>query len=226
MFWQSVWNGLKVLGHWEAYVAGLEYLAIFMLPMLLFALIKERSESAGGILGCLSMILIPMLQAAAILVLVITLSPIILGIDHNAAWTLPWAVLSIAPGLFAKSVVTLLVVSFVLAFIPILGQFQSLQTLVLGAISLVFSAGLLKALSPGTLEGGGPLYPGFWFVIGLLVIGGGMSFIGTMVAALFASAVGTAHEDTGQLLVFPVAAIFGFIPVFIYGAWLGAQLRG
>ena len=93
MFWQSVWNGLKVLGHWEAYVAGLEYLAIFMLPMLLFALIKEKYESAGGVLGCLSMILLPLLQAAAILVLVITLSPIILGIDHNAAWTLPWTVL-------------------------------------------------------------------------------------------------------------------------------------
>jgi hypothetical protein len=35
-----------------------------------------------------------------------------------------------------------------------------------------------------------------------------------------------AAEGFGRLLVFPIAAIFGFIPVFMYGAWLGAQLRG
>ncbi len=35
-----------------------------------------------------------------------------------------------------------------------------------------------------------------------------------------------AEEGLGQLIMFPIGAIFGFIPVFMYGAWLGAQVRG
>ena len=70
------------------------------------------------------------------------------------------------------------------------------------------------------------LIPGFWFSVGLLVIGGLMSWIGLMVSALVAAAFEQASEGLGQLLMFPVAAIFGFVPVFIYGAWLGAQLKG
>lgn len=49
--------------------------------------------------------------------------------------------------------------------------------------------------------------------------------LGAMLAALLATVIEAKAESMGQLLVFPIATTFGFIPVFIYGAWLGAQLR-
>lgn len=224
--------GLKVLTYWETYVAGLEYLAIFFIPMAIVGMIMEKSEGGGAAVGCLSMLLsmllLPVLQVAAIAVFVLTLAPIIFGFAEDAAWSFPWKILTMAPGAFFKLVGVLVVAAIVLAFIPILGQLNSLQTLVLGGIALMFVLGILDSVNPGIVRGRVDFVPGFWFSVGLLVIGGVMSRVGMMVAALILTLM--AKEGIGQLLMFPIGfpigAIFGFIPVFMYGAWLGAQVRG
>lgn len=227
MFWDSVVGGLKVLTYWETYVAGLEYLVIFFIPMIVIGMIMEKSEGVGGVFGCLSsMFLLPVLQIAAMAVFVLTLAPIIFGFVEDAAWSFPWKVIMLAPGAFFKLVSVLIVAAFVLAFIPFLGQLQSLQTLVLGGISLIFVLGILDSINPGVIKVGVDFIPGFWFTVGLLAIGGLMSWIGIMVAALLVAAIDMGEEGLGQFIMFPIAAIFGFIPVFMYGAWLGAQLRG
>ena len=86
-----------------------------------------------------------------------------------------------------------------------------------------------RILLPRTLIGNAlKAVPGFWFTVGLLIIGAIMAWVGIWVAALLATAVDSASEERegfGSLIMFPAAAIFGFIPVFIYGAWLGAQLK-
>ena len=46
MFWDSVLAGLKVLTYWEIYVAGLEYLGIFLIPLALVGFVMEKSEGA------------------------------------------------------------------------------------------------------------------------------------------------------------------------------------
>jgi len=226
MFWDSVLAGLKVLTYWETYVAGLEYLAIFFIPMAIVGMIMEKSEGGGAAIGCLSMILLPVLQVAAMAVFVLTLAPIIFGFAEDAAWGFPWKLLTMAPDTFFKLVAVLVVAAIVLAFIPILGQLNSLQTLVLGGIALVFVLGILNSVNPGFVKGRVDFVPGFWFSVGLLVIGGVMSWVGMMAGVLIAPALETAEEGIGQLLMFPIGAIFGFIPVFMYGAWLGAQVRG
>ena len=226
MFWDSVLVGLKVLTYWETYVAGLEYLAIFIIPMAMVGMIMEKSERGGPTAGCLSILLLPVLQVGAMAVFVLTLAPIILGFAERAAWSLPWKLLTMAPGAFFKLGGVLLVSAIVLAFIPILGRLNSLQTLVLGGISLVFVLGILDSVNPGTIEGRVDFIPRFWFSVGLLVVGGAVSWVGMMVAAFMATGLEIAKEGIGQPIMFPVGAIFGFIPVFIYGAWLGAQLRG
>ncbi len=226
MFWDSVLAGLKVLIYWETYVAGLEYLAIFFIPMAIVGMIMEKSKGGGAAVGCLSMLLLPVLQVAAMVVFVLTLAPIIFGFAEDAAWSFPWKILTMAPGAFFKLVGVLVVAAIVLAFIPILGQLNSLQTLVLGGIALMFVLGILDSVNPGIVRGRVDFVPGFWFSVGLLVIGGVMSWVGMMVAALIATALEMAEEGIGHLLMFPIGAIFGFIPVFMYGAWLGAQVRG
>ncbi|MBI3014823.1 MAG: hypothetical protein HYY65_07160 [Candidatus Tectomicrobia bacterium] len=226
MFWDSVVAGLKVLTYWQTYVAGLEYLAIFFIPMIVIGMIMEKNERIGGAVGCLSMFFLPVLQVAAMAVFVLTLAPVIFGFSGEAAGSFPWKVITLAPGAFFKLVGVLVVAAIVLAFIPILGRLQSLHTLVLGGIALMFVLGLLDSINPGVVKGRIDFVPGFWFSVGLLVIGGVMSWIGMMVAALIVTAIDMAQEGLGQLIMFPIGAIFGFIPVFMYGAWLGAQVRG
>jgi hypothetical protein len=226
MFWDSVVAGLKVLTYWQTYVAGLEYLAIFFIPGIAVGTIMQKREGVGRAVGCLSIFLLPVLQVAAMVVFVLTLAPIIFGFAEEAAWSFPWRIITLDPGAFFKLVGVLVSAAIALAFIPILGQLQSLQTLVLGGIALMFALGLLDSINPGVVKGRVDFIPGFWFSVGLLAIGGLMSWIGMMVAALLVTAVETAQEGLGQLIMFPIAAIFGFIPVFMYGAWLGAQVRG
>jgi hypothetical protein len=225
MFWESVGHGLGVLTYWQTYVAGLEYLLIFLAPMMVFGIAMQKG---GGSAGCLGMLLMPLVQVAAMAIFVITLSPIILGAGEDAAWSLPWMVIGQAPGLFLKLIGSLFLAALVLAFIPLFGRVQALQTLILGSIALAFVLNILRASSPELENAKVDLIPGFWFTVGLVVVGAGMSWIGIMVAALALTAVGAKGEEMGsgaQLLVFPIAAIFGFIPVFIYGAWLGSQLK-
>lgn len=226
MFWDSVIAGLKVLTYWETYVAGLEYLAIFFVPMIVMGMVMQKNESAGALAGCLSMLLMPVVQVAAMAVMVLTLAPIIFGFAEDAAWSFPWQLITMAPGAFFKLVGVLVVAAIILAFIPILGQLQSLQTLVLGGIALMFVLGILDSVNPGIVKDRVDFIPGFWFSVGLIVIGGIMSWVGMMVAALAVTALELAQEGIGQIVMFPIAAIFGFIPVFMYGAWLGAQVRG
>ena len=227
MFWDSVLAGLKVLTYWETYVVGLEYLVIFFIPIAIVGIVMEKSEGASAAAGCLSMFLLPVLQVAAMAVLVLTLAPIIFGFAEDAAWSFPWKIITMAPGAFFKLVGVLVVASIALAFIPILGQLQSLQTLVLGAIALMFVLGIVDSINPGIVKGRVDFIPSFWFSVGLIVMGGIMSWVGMMVAALIVTGIEMATEEgLGQLIMFPIGAIFGFIPVFMYGAWLGAQVKG
>ena len=226
MFWDSVLSGLGVLLYWETYVAGLEYLAIFFIPMIGVGLLMEKNEAIGGAVGCLSMFILPVIQVAAIAIFVLTLAPIIFGFAEDAAWSFPWKIITMAPGVFFKLVGVMVVAAIILAFIPILGQLQSLQTLVLGGIALTFVLSLLESINPGVVTNRVDFIPGFWFSTGLVVIGGLMAWVGLMVSGLVAVAFERFGEGIGQILIFPIAAIFGFIPVFMYGAWLGAQVRG
>jgi hypothetical protein len=226
MFWDSVVGGLKVLTFWETYAAGLEYLLLFMGPMVLIGQAMGKSGEKSGAVGCLGMLVVPLLQVAAIAVFVLTLAPIIFGLGEDAAWLFPWKVIGAAPGVFVKLVGVLVISAIALAFVPFLGQLQSLHTLVLGGIALVFVLGVLRSVNPELASSEVDVIPGFWFTAGLLIIGALMAWLGIMVVALLTTAVGGgAVEDAGELLMVPVAAIFGFIPVFMYGSWLGSQLR-
>jgi hypothetical protein len=63
---------------------------------------------------------------------------LILGLGEDAAWSFPWKLITLAPGLFLKLVGVLVVLAILLKFVPFIGEFRSLQTLVLGGIALVF----------------------------------------------------------------------------------------
>ena len=48
MFWDSVFAGLRVFTYWETYVAGIEYLAIFINRLIIIGNFMEKIKSLSG----------------------------------------------------------------------------------------------------------------------------------------------------------------------------------
>ena len=225
MFLDSVVGGLSVFSYWETYVAGLEYLAIVFIPMAILGIFMETSESAGAYVGCLGMLVLPLVQLVGVAVYVLTLAPIILGIGTDAAWDLPWTVMLLAPGEFLWLVGKLILATLVLALMPIINQLESLATFALGVITLTFVLGLVNSINPGFVHEGMDILPGFWFSVGLLLVSGVVSWVGLMLPALLFSTARPYDEGLAGPVMSVFGAVFGFVPVFMYGAWLGAQLK-
>jgi len=225
MFQDSVIAGLKVLTYWETYIAGLEYLAIYIVPMVVLAKVMEKRGNGAG-LRYLGMLLIPLTQVAALVVFILTLATIIFGFTEEASWGFPWNVIMMAPVAFFILVSALVIASFILSLIPLFGRLHSLQTLVLGGMALIFVLSTFDSVNPGGARVPVNLIPGVWFTVGLVVFGGFMSWVGTMVSEKILASIKFSEERTGKLIMIPISAIFGFIPLFMYGAWLGAQVKG
>lgn len=226
MFLESVAAGLGMFTHWQTYAAGLIFSLLTFGPILLFGIVGIHSGKAAGAVGCLSMLFLPFLQAFASVVFILTMSPILLGLSQDAAWSFPWVLTIGDPWWMVKFVGALTIAAIVLAIIPVIGRLQSLQTFLLGSIALTIVVGLIGTLNPAIGSKQIHHWPGAWFVVGLCVVSAVMAWLATVLTAIFSAVIDARVEGMGILLVAPVHATFGFIPVFIYGAWLGSQIRG
>lgn len=211
MFWNSVFGGLGVLTHWQTYIAGLEFFLISFIPVLV--LMKAESKA-----GCLVFLLQPAIGVVGSVVLIWTLLPIILGLSREAAWSLPWHTLGSDPWYWSKVVFVILLLEIGLSFIPIVGNLNSVHTMLSGSIILVVAIALLGHEAPQMFPENFSAYPGFWFLVGLVVVGAIFSLI-ALIAASIASGL------PGVVLILPIfGSALGFLPVFMYGSYLGAQL--
>lgn len=225
MFWGSVVAGLNILTYWETYVAVVEYLGIYIIPMFIVARVMEKRQG-GVVMYYISLLLIPLMQVAALVVFILTMATIIFGFNDEAAWSFPWKVITLAPLAFFITVGALIVLSFILSLIPLVGRLHSLQTLVLGGSALIFVLSMFDSVSAGHARVDVDFIPGFWFMLGLIMMGGFMSWIGTFISELLVAGIKLTNERVGQYIMIPVSAMFGFIPLFMYGSWLGAQVKG
>lgn len=227
MFWESVGRGLGVLTYWQTYIAGLMWLALAIGPTILIAATSEKLDRAGSFVGVgMTLLVVPICQSFAMVVFALTMAPIILGISQDAAWLLPWTLTIESPLVVGKFVGVLLLASVVLTIIPILGRVHSLHICLVGTLSLALYIGLIgkenPAIAPATFQ----FWPGFWFAMGLLILVAFLTFLGVAMAAVLGTVIGSiVGENVGRLMMLPVVAPFGFVPLFIYGAWLGNQLR-
>jgi hypothetical protein len=224
VFWYVVISGLKTLTYWETYVAMLEYIAVFYVAAVIINVLTQKNRMSGVAVGRLSMLL-PVLHVLAMSIFVLTLAPIIFGIEEDAAWSFPWEIITTASGLFLTLIGVLIVAAGVMAIIPLLRRLPALQTLVLGVIALMFAFLIFITENPSIIKGPIAVIPDIWIITGLLVIVSIMSWVGSLAADFAGKAIGIADDGPGRIMLFPLAAIFGFIPVFIYGALLGIQLR-
>ncbi len=231
VFWESVLDGFRLFTHWETYAAGILFAGLVAIPNVLSAFVLAR----GGAVGCLTVLVIdPVLRAFPTLIFVFTMLPILIGISDDAAWTFPWLFLYHEPWAMFKAILLLVGASIVLGFIPLLGRMVSLYALLLGGIALVISLGALKKVNPSLPLERLDLLPGFFQIIGFIVISAVATWLGmlsTFVTAWIITAIASRgyfdepNNPAIQIVTFLIAPVFGFIPVLIYGAWLGNQLR-
>jgi len=221
MFWASVLDGLKVLLHWETYVLGLIYLLIMYIPF--YPLMFGKGDALAK-RGCLAMILKPFFQALGSIVYVLTLFPIILGLGEKAVWSTPWLLIIDAPLFILFMMVVMVVLMVISAFLPIVGRMNTFQTLISGGTVIVFMVAMLHRFNPDFDISGVNVIPGFLVTIGILIISAVTSYVALMLSAILITLVDRTEEELGSMLIMPFASIFGFIPVFIYGSWIGNQL--
>lgn len=221
MFLDSIFSALNVMTYWETHVAVLEYLSLFLLPVAAVCLIIKRRK--GVCITYLKMLLLPALEAIAVAVFVLTLFPIMLGLGEDALWGFPLRILKLAPGGLLGLLGILMVLSAALTFVSRFVRLQSFKTLVLGTIALVFVQFFLNMINPVIEIELMDLVPGFWFILGVIAISGIFSKFAHYVSDSFTAGLGNRlglKDSAAELLILPLTAVPGFIPLFVYGAWL------
>jgi hypothetical protein len=225
MFWPSVFTGLGAFLHWQTYVAGTMVSVLIFGSMALMGVIGMGAGKAAGAVGCLSMLLLPLVQAFSTVVFIFSLAPILLGISEDAAWSFPWSLALGDPWWMTKFLAALVFASVFFGIVPILGQLQSLQSLILGTIALAVVVTMLGQAYTEVASKDIHYWPGGWFVIGLVLISSALTWVALMTASIVSAIVDARAEGYGKVVAAPLAAVIGYIPVFIYAAWLGTQLH-
>lgn len=230
MFWNSVLAGLTVLTYWETYVAWFIYFVAIPIPVAsaFFILEKNKGEVPKLLIDWL-----PVLYTVGVIAIMLILSPIIFGFSEDAAWAFPWKLILLMPWELIELVAILMVAYFIFAWIPIwVGWFHSLGSILIYCVLLMKILGIFESISPGIINEKVDFIPGLLFSVGLIVIGGIMSWVGKLVSALISAIIGMKVAKTagysgniGYIIFISIEPVFNFIPVYMYGAWLGAQVR-
>ena len=151
---------------------------------------------------------------------------IALGQEQYSTWKIPFEIALASPGEFLKLSFNVVLASFVFAFLPFINRIYALQTLALSGLAL----GMLFVLADGHDF---PHFseidwlPNFWFVVGIVVVGAIFETIGVALVSTLPKSLSklTGHniEVIVSLIGVPIASTLGFVPFFIYAAWIGAQ---
>jgi hypothetical protein len=216
MFWKCTCVGLALLTHWQTYAAALLFLSFSMgskhLSDALNAFLGKTSTSSRS----LSHLVLELGQVAGITVFVSIMCPMMLGLSMHGAWSLPCCEV-------AQSFAVLLLIAVMLSRLPILRS-PSVFTFVIGAITLVLTIERLYGRTTVPRISSIQLWPGMWFMIALFSVGTALTWLGTMLAVMPSVVTQGRAKRISTLLAYPLAAAFGFIPLFIYCAWLGHQI--
>jgi len=225
MFWDAVANGLKVLLHWQTYLVGIIYIVISFLPFIVMAFAGNRWDNIIDKGGCLTMLILHVLQVLAVFISVCTLFPIMLG-RSEAGWSIPWMLLVSIPGRILIILAVMLVIPVVGAFIPILGRANSFIMFIMGGVVVVFLTIIIDRSNPGLGIRNIEIIPGFFTIIGFFIVYGVAACVGMLASTAAVTLLLKDREDLGQLVLGALGQVFGFIPIFIYGAWIGLQIKG
>ena len=131
-----------------------------------------------------------------------------------------------APGRTLILLIIMLVLSVAGAFIPLLGRANSFIMFIMGGAVMVFITMVLHNINPELGIRNIEIIPGFFTIIGIVIVSGVSSWIGMLASAGAVTLLLRDKEEISQLIMIPLGSVFGFIPIFIYGAWIGLQIKG
>lgn len=241
MFIASIISGLKVFTYWETYVGILVYLGIFLIPLIITNLIVKDKESDIG-LTVYANVIAPVFQSIAIIACILLLSPIIFGLSVDAAWDYLWKAIALDAGAVLMLVgITIFInigLIFLTCYIPFFYPFRYLQMILLSVGALIYACRLHSLIHPDIVSIHAlNLFPGFEFSAGLLLVSYILAKAGKIVVGYTVAIAAIANDrlrdkfEEGlstwdELIMYPFATLFSFIPIFTYGAWLGNQIRG
>lgn len=224
MLLDHVVMGLGFFAFWQTYAASLPLL-ILSKPEVQLRLVNVALR-AGWKLGPILMpLVLSLLHATALLYFVLSLSPILLGLSGDAAWTSPFLLAMNAPRIVIIVLLKMVAADMLLGLVPGMNSFTPFNTLVLGGLALVF----FVDIGGGT---GGPIvsanihfWPGIWFVLGSLFVSWCVGWLGALLgSSLFLIASREKAIAFGWQMFYPLLTLIGFIPFFIYAAWLRSAL--
>ena len=186
------------------------------------------------------LLIILLLELIATVIFMLTLTPIILGVGGDAAWFTPWNLLATNFVFFLFCIAAMVIIAVVIGLLPYLGGIYSVHLFVYGCASVMLISANLHYASPDLFNGIGQLqsflrnadfYP-FLYLIGFYISGVVIFYIGTTLSIGLISLIQTivfngmtnksAFEDI--LLLSPFMPVLQFIPVFMYGAYIGNQM--
>jgi hypothetical protein len=202
------------------------YMAIRYVPEhLLSKQDDEKPEKRKIKYGIFGVFIILAVDVCAVFIVVLILHPIILSLSSHASWSFPWVLLTSDPRQSFAFVGAMMGVSLVLMFVPVVGQSGPFHTSVMGCIALVVALGVIQR-SHGPIDASHvKLAPGWVGAIGLTLLAIGATYLGLIIGSI---PMLIWYKKTAAwmfILMLEFASVLGFIPVFIYGAWLASQLK-
>lgn len=212
MFWKCICVGLGVLLHWQTYAAALLFLSFSLASKHLSDAMNLASGETSARTRSIARFVREFGQVVGITIFVSIMCPVMLGLSMHGAWSFPCSDMQCCRD-GARSFATILLIAVVLSRIPVLGS-PSIFTFIVGTLTLVFT------MDKPSIH----LWPGMSFMAALLLVGTALTWLGTMLAVMPSVIMRGRAARIGKLLAYPFAASFGFIPLFIYCAWLGHQM--
>ena len=222
MFWKCICVGLGVLLHWQTYAAALLFMSFTLASKHLSDAMNLSSGKTSARTRSIARLVREFGQVVGITIFVSIMCPVMLGLSMHGALSLSCSDMQCCRD-SAQSFATILLIGVVLSRIPILGS-PSIFTFIVGAITLVFTMERLYGQATIPALRSIHLWPGMSFMVALLLVGTALTWLGTMLAVAPSVIMRGRAERIGKLLAYPFAASFGFIPLFIYCAWLGHQM--
>jgi hypothetical protein len=221
--WKATLFGFKIFIHWQVYVVGFGYFTLILGY-------NQLSKSSRGVIkekqGFLSRLFTSILNVIAIFFFIVILAPIILGISKDAAWSYPFLLFAHNPASAAGFFLLIFAIQFFLSIFTFISQLPSFQTLVIGAFSLIYF--LEDMITSGKINITNSFKSIEYMPHGIesllfLVICVFFTHLGALFSMLTISIFfKNRNTITGPAMI--IYALSEFVPVFIYGAWLGNQL--
>jgi len=230
MFWSSVLGGLKILLHWQVWVALIIYGIATGAWLIGIGLLFGREESGGRMaLGCLTHMIGGMVfQAVLLSVMIFFLAPIMLGGDKVIP--IKYMIEFFWP--IAKSGLIAMAIVFIIACIPIIGGLISntpgLADFISGIIIFrIFSATFIEIfLEKSKISAN--IYPGFWYSVFYFLIALAISYGGLLIITSIKMVVSRNNydDDVFMIALAPVIVkLFSLLPLFMYAQYTSQTIK-